>query len=104
MSGVFSCASVPPRGSIQPTAVFDVFDYWAGRAGVRAPGLGGPHVLRHGLAMHLLRQRHATEDHECLLGHRSAESTGVYLRLHVEDLRDVGLPLPKSDSCSGARL
>jgi integrase/recombinase XerD len=40
-----------PQGPIQPTAVFDVFDFWAVRAGVRAPGLGGPHVLRHGLAM-----------------------------------------------------
>jgi hypothetical protein len=27
-----------------------------------------------------------------LLGHRSAESTGVYLRLDVDDLRDVALP------------
>ena len=93
-----------PRGPIQPTAVFDVFDYWAGRAGVRAPGLGGPHVLRHGLAMHLLRQGTPLKTIGDLLGHRSVESTGVYLRLHVEDLRDVGLPLPKSDSCSGARL
>jgi integrase/recombinase XerD len=93
-----------PRGPIQPTAVFDVFDFWAVRAGVRAPGLGGPHVLRHGLAMHLLRQGTPLKTIGDLLGHRSVESTGVYLRLHVEDLRDVGLPLPKSDSRSGARL
>jgi len=74
------------------------------KAGVRAPGLGGPHVLRHGLAMHLLRQGTPLKTIGDLLGHRSVESTGVYLRLHVEDLRDVGLQLPKSDSCSGARL
>ena len=29
-----------------------------------------------------------------LLGHRSTESTCVYLQLHVEDLRDVALDLP----------
>ena len=29
-----------------------------------------------------------------LLGHRSLEATGVYLRLQVEALRDVALPLP----------
>jgi hypothetical protein len=29
-----------------------------------------------------------------VLGHRSPESTGVYLRLKVEDLRDAALPLP----------
>lgn len=29
-----------------------------------------------------------------LLGHRTLESTCVYLRLAVDDLRDVALPLP----------
>jgi integrase/recombinase XerD len=93
-----------PRGPIQPTAVFDAFDFWAVRAGVRVPGLGGPHVLRHGLAMHLLRQGTPLKTIGDLLGHRSVESTGVYLRLHVADLRDVALPLPKRDSDSGVRL
>jgi site-specific recombinase XerD len=93
-----------PQGPIQATAVFDVFDFWAVRAGVHVPGLGGPHVLRHGLAMHLLRQGTPLKTIGDLLGHRSVESTGVYLRLHVEDLRDVGLPLPKSGSCSEVRL
>ena len=92
-----------PRGPIQATAVLDAFDFWAGRAGVQVPGLGGPHVLRHGLAMHLLRQGAPLKTIGDLLGHRSVESTGVYLRLHVEDLHDVGLPLPKLDSCSEER-
>jgi integrase/recombinase XerD len=93
-----------PQGPIQATAISDAFDFWAVRAGVHLPGLGGPHVLRHGLAMHLLRQGTPLKTIGDLLGHRSVESTGVYLRLHVEDLRDVGLPLPKSGSCSGVRL
>jgi len=93
-----------PQGPIQATAVFDAFEFWATRTGVHVPGLGGPHVLRHGLAMHLLRQGTPLKTIGDLLGHRSVESTGVYLRLHVEDLRDVGLPLPKLDSCSGAQL
>jgi integrase len=83
-----------PQGPIEPTAVYDVFAAWATRAGVHAPGLGGPHTLRHGLAMHLLRQHTPLKTIGDLLGHRSAESTGVYLRLQVEDLRDVALPLP----------
>jgi integrase/recombinase XerD len=45
-----------PRGRIEPTAVSDAFDYWAARAGVHVSGLGGPHTIRHGVAMHLLRQ------------------------------------------------
>src|SRR3984957_17111241 len=71
---------------------------------MHVPALAGEHVLRHGLAMHLLRQGTPLKTIGDLLGHRSVESTGVYLRLHVQDLRDVALPLPKPDSCPGARL
>lgn len=86
-----------PRGPIEPTAVTDVFYYWAAQAGVRVPEVGGPHCLRHGLAMHLLRQNTSLKIIGDLLGHRSAESTGVYLRLQLEDLRDVALALPAND-------
>lgn len=87
-----------PRGPVKSTAVCDAFDVWAARAGVHAPGLGGPHCLRHALAMHLLRLGTPLKTIGDLLGHRSAESTGIYLRLQVEDLRDVALPLPTRDS------
>jgi integrase/recombinase XerD len=89
-----------PRGAIQPTAVYDAFDVWAARAHVRVPGRGGPHCLRHGLAMHLLRQGTPVKTIGDLLGHRSVESTGVYLRLNIDDLRDVALSLPHPDFCS----
>jgi integrase/recombinase XerD len=92
-----------PRGPVQSTAVCDAFDVWAARAGVHAPGLGGPHCLRHALAMHLLRQGTPLKTIGDLLGHRSPESTGIYLRLQVEDLRDVALPLPTRDSISEVR-
>ena len=85
-----------PRGPIKSTAVCDAFDVWAAHAGVRMPGLGGPHCLRHGLAMHLLRQGTSLKTIGDLLGHRSVESTGIYLRLDVEDLRDVALSLPEA--------
>lgn len=86
-----------PSGPIKSTAVCDAFDVWAARAGLRLPALGGPHCLRHSLAMHLLRQGTSLKTIGDLLGHRSVESTGIYLRLHVEDLRDVALPLPRSE-------
>jgi len=92
-----------PQGPIQPTAVGDAFDFWAARAGVCLPGSGGPHCLRHALAMHLLRQGAPLKTIGDLLGHRSVESTGVYLRLQVDDLRDVALPLPTSNSCPEVR-
>ena len=34
------------------------------------------------------------------LGHRDPESTAVYLRLAVDDLREVGLPVPKAVSAA----
>lgn len=86
-----------PIVPIQPTAVSDVFDAWARRSGIRLPTAraGGPHCLRHSLAVHLLRQGTPLKTIGDLLGHRSAESTSVYLRLQVDDLRDVALPLPR---------
>jgi len=56
----------------------------------------GTHVLRHSLAMHLLRRGTSMDFIGCVLGHRDPESTAVYLRLAVEDLREVGLPVPKN--------
>lgn len=88
-----------PQGPILSSAIGDVFDYWTARAGVRMPGLGGPYVLRHGVAMNLLRRGTPLKTIGDLLGHRSVESTGIYLRLQIEDLRDVALPLPTRDSC-----
>jgi integrase len=86
-----------PKGPINTDAVTDAFQAWANHAGVVLPKRGGPHCLRHSLAMHLLRQGAPLKTIGDLLGHRSAESTGVYLRLHVDDLRDVALPLPKGN-------
>jgi integrase/recombinase XerD len=83
-----------PRGPITAAAVSDVFDVWAAHARVRVPALGGPHCLRHSLAMHLLRQGTPLKTIGDLLGHRTVESTGIYLRLYLEDLRDVALSLP----------
>jgi len=82
-----------PAGPLKPTAVTEVFQNWARRS--RLPiAWQGPHCLRHSLAVHLLRQQTPLKVIGDLLGHRSAESTCVYLRLHVEDLRDVALNLP----------
>jgi len=85
-----------PGGPIQPSAIGDAFDAWAARAGLGLPQVGGPHCLRHAVAMHLLRQATPLKTIGDLLGHRSVESTNVYLRLDVEDLRDVALSVPLS--------
>lgn len=82
-----------PSGPIAPTAVTEAFQAWTRRAGLAIPHQG-PHCLRHSLAVHLLREGTSLKAIGDLLGHRSIESTCVYLRLHVGDLRDAALEVP----------
>jgi site-specific recombinase XerD len=82
-----------PAGLLRPTAVTEAFQAWVRRSGLAIP-FQGPHCLRHSYAVHLLRQGVPLKTIGDLLGHRSAESTCVYIRLAVEDLRDVALCLP----------
>jgi len=58
----------------------------------------GVHCLRHSYALHLLREGVALKTIGDLLGHRSTQSTCVYLRLDLDDLREVALPLPAEAS------
>lgn len=83
-----------PGGPLRPTAVGEAFQACT-RRGALPIHCQGPHCLRHSLAVHLLRQGVPLKAIGDLLGHRSAESTCVYLRLHVADLRDAALDLPQ---------
>jgi site-specific recombinase XerD len=58
----------------------------------------GVHCLRHSYAIHLLRRGISLKTIGDLLGHSSPESTCVYLRVNVDDLREVALPLPTGPS------
>jgi len=84
-----------PAGMLKPTAVTEAFQSWARRSGLAIP-FQGAHCLRHSYAVHLLREGTSLKTIGDLLGHRTAESTCVYLRLAVEDLRGVALPLPQA--------
>ena len=88
-----------PAGVLKPTAVAEAFQRWTRRSGLDIP-FQGSHCLRHSFAVHLLRQGTPLKTIGDLLGHRSAESTCVYLRLAVEDLRDVALCLPHDHASS----
>ncbi|MBI4321409.1 MAG: tyrosine-type recombinase/integrase [Chloroflexi bacterium] len=84
-----------PAGILKPTAVGDAFQKWSRRSGLSI-SFQGPHCLRHSYAVNLLRKGTSLKTIGDMLGHRTAESTCVYLRLAVEDLRGVALPLPKA--------
>ena len=94
---------VAPLGPLGRGAIGDAFRSWAQRSGIRLPSRGGPHCIRHAMAVHLLREGTPLKTIGDLLGHRSVESTCVYLRLDVDDLRDVSLPLPAVSAAPGGR-
>ena len=60
------------------------------KAGIETPR-GGAHILRHSLAVHMLRGGRTLKDIGDVLGHRSPETTFIYTKLHLEDLRTVAL-------------
>lgn len=75
--------------------------YWLIRnrvtaAGVEGQGKLGPHAFRHARAVSLLRAAVPPKEIGDILGHRSAESTAVYLKLATADLRAVALEIPRS--------
>ncbi|MEI8316133.1 MAG: tyrosine-type recombinase/integrase, partial [Verrucomicrobiota bacterium] len=63
------------------------------KAGVTLPATGF-RCLRHALALRLLRQGESLKGIADILGHRSTTSTTAYLRLNIDDLRQVALPAP----------
>jgi integrase/recombinase XerD len=85
--------SKAPAGPFAPTAVHDILERQIALSGLELPMLGS-HALRHSLAVHLLRQGVCLPSIGATLGHRNGESTAIYLRLAIEDLREVGLPVP----------
>jgi integrase/recombinase XerD len=86
---------VAPYRPLDSTSVHDILNHWIERSGL---GIGtlGTHVFRHSLACRLLHQGVSLKTIGDTLGHRDVESTGAYLRLAIEDLRQVGLPVPKA--------
>ena len=93
-----------PAGVLKPTAVTEAFQGWARRSGLKIP-FQGPHCVRHSYAVHLLRQGTPMKTIGDVLGHRNAESTCVYLRLAIDDLREVAIPLPSgAGSCAAAEV
>ena len=82
-----------PIGPLSSISVSTAFRTWSRRSGLSIP-FEGAHCLRHAYAVNLLRNSTSLKMIGDILGHRSAESTGVYLRLGMDDLRDVSLPAP----------
>jgi integrase len=89
-----------PARPLGPTAVHDILDkHRKGLSSLKLPAIRS-HVLRHSLAVHLLRRGVCLPTIGAALGHHVPDSTAVYLRLATEDLRKVGLPVPKGEKAA----
>jgi integrase/recombinase XerD len=84
-----------PAGPMKHYAVGDVYYSRARRSGLDLQGTSA-YSLRHSFAMRLLDRGVGIKAIGDVLGHRSLESTCVYLRLQMDALRDVALPLPRT--------
>jgi site-specific recombinase XerD len=74
------------------------------QAGIQVKGRHGAHAFRFARAVSLLHADVPLKQIGDLLGHRSAESTEIYLRLATEDLRAISIDLPgKGGPCRTGR-
>ena len=82
-------SSRPPHGPLRSK-----INPWLGRqldkAGIVTERRGA-HILRHSLAVHLLRSGETLKSIGDLLGHRRPDTTFIYTKLQVDDLRSVAL-------------
>lgn len=91
---VFVRAMPPFRALSSSSAVRHTLHRHARRAGVKAAFLGS-HALRH---THACRQMEIGTPAKLIgdiLGHRDPESTSAYLRVSIEHLRRLALPVPR---------
>jgi integrase/recombinase XerD len=82
-----------PVGSLTHYAIGDLYQKRARESGLPLQGTSS-YCLRHSFAMRLLDRGVGVKVIGDLLGHRTLESTCVYLRLQTGALREVALPLP----------
>jgi len=64
------------------------------QSGIELPRVAGAHLVRHSLATHLVSQQCPINEVADLLGHRSIDTTAIYVKVAVPQLAGVALPFP----------
>jgi integrase/recombinase XerD len=89
--------TVPAGTPVTHTLVRDVFRR-AYAAATGRTGSIGTHVLRHTAAARMRAAGHSLKGIADVLGHRSVDTTAIYVKLDLEALRTVALPWPGGGS------
>jgi integrase/recombinase XerD len=80
-------------------AVSTIVDRAFRRAGVKRPGRGAAHLLRHSFASSMLRQGVSLQDISKILRHRSVETTQIYAKVDVTGLQQIAQCWPEVQPC-----
>jgi len=91
---VFLSYAPPARPFKCPASISRIVRSRLERSGIELPSAAGAHLLRHSLATQLVRQRRPINEVADLLGHRSIDTTAIYVKVALPQLTDVALPFP----------
>ena len=80
-----------PHRPLKPGAIQSMLNKVGAEAGVKVH----PHVLRHSFATHLIEDDTKREYVQAMLGHRSPNSTAVYINVSNKSIMGVTSPLDK---------
>jgi site-specific recombinase XerD len=90
---VFLRSRAPFRGLLRSSTVSTIVRRALKSAGIRAP-THGSHQFRHGLATEMLRRGASLSEIGELLGHESPDTTKIYTKVDLGQLRTLALPWP----------
>jgi integrase/recombinase XerD len=86
---------VPPIGPFRTSgAISRIVRSRLERGGITLPRVAGAHLVRHSLATQLVSKRRPINEVADLLGHRSIDTTAIYIKVALPQLVDVALPFP----------
>lgn len=91
---LFVCHRIPKGAPITPERVRGAVRRAMARAGLER---GGPHLLRHSFATVLHSRGVCLKELSDLLGHRHLDTTAIYARVNLTQLRQVALPWPTAE-------
>jgi integrase/recombinase XerD len=96
---LFLRSRAPWRALGSHCAVSVIVDRALRRAGIKRPGRGAAHLLRHSVASSMLRYGASLQEISALLRHRGIETTQIYAKIDVTALRQIAQPWPEVPSC-----
>ncbi|HKJ62222.1 MAG TPA: tyrosine-type recombinase/integrase [Hyphomicrobiales bacterium] len=90
---------VPPVGAFRSSGgISRIVRSRLERSELELPRVAGAHLVRHSLATQLVKQRRPVNEVADLLGHRSIDTTAIYVKVALPQLADVALPFPGAAS------